>query len=173
MKQIYLAGPDVFLADAAAHFNRLCARCAEFGLRGVQPSDGGIGSGAHDAALARRILDANLALIAACDGLLANLQPFRNPLEPDSGTVFELGYAVALGKPVAGWLPAPHRAYEARVAEHCGCMLDAAGRTLDAAHGYLVESFGQPLNLMLACSTPLHPSVDAALADLAGRLAVR
>ena len=35
--------------------------------------------------------------------MLANLEPFRGS-EPDSGTAFEVGYALALGKPVYAYL---------------------------------------------------------------------
>jgi nucleoside 2-deoxyribosyltransferase len=173
MKQIYLAGPDVFLPNAVGHFDRLCERCAALGLRGVRPSDGGMSAmpGADPAVLACRIYRANLDLISTCDALIANLEPFRNPLEPDSGTVFELGYAVALGKPVSGFLSDAGRPHEDKVSEHCGTTMDAAGLVRDATHGFLVESFGQPLNLMLACSTRLFADFDSALRDLAQRLA--
>ncbi len=169
MKRIYLAGPDVFFPDALAHFDRLEARCARHGLQGVRPSDGGLSQGQAGSAaqIAKRIYQANLALIRDCDALLANLMPFRNALEPDSGTVFELGFAVALGKPVAGVVPDVHRRYEQKIIDHCGAREDAGGLTWDRSHGYLVEEFGQAMNLMLSCSSVLFGSVDEALAHLA------
>src|SRR3546814_6813976 len=51
------------------------------------------------------IYRANIALIERADALLANLDFFRGP-EPDSGTCFEVRYAVATGKPVFGYIPA-------------------------------------------------------------------
>jgi nucleoside 2-deoxyribosyltransferase len=77
MKSIYLAGPDVFFRDAAAHFDRLEARCAAHGLRGVRPSDGGLSSGFQGSGeeTAQRIYRENLELVRGCDGLLANSRP--------------------------------------------------------------------------------------------------
>jgi nucleoside 2-deoxyribosyltransferase len=172
MKRIYLAGPDVFFSGAAAHFDALEARCRSRGLHGVRPADGGLsqGLGGSGDEVAARIYQANLTLIRGCDGLLANLMPFRNALEPDSGTVFEVGFAVALGKPVSGFLPRRGQSYEAKVTDHCGLVKDASGLIWDRDHGYLVEAFGQPMNLMLSCSARLYETFDEALHDLALRL---
>lgn len=172
MKRIYLAGPDVFFPDAHRHFDALEARCVALGLRGVRPSDGGLSAGLAGSGdeISERIYRANVALIASCDALLANLMPFRNALEPDSGTVFELGMAVALGKPVAGVVVGRELAYEAKVIAHCGMRRDAAGLAWDATHGFMVEEFGQPMNLMLARGAPLFGSVDEALGALRRRL---
>jgi nucleoside 2-deoxyribosyltransferase len=173
MKSIYLAGPDVFFRDAAAHFDALEARCRTHGLRGVPPSDGGPAIGGSADEVAERIYRANLALVRDCDGLLANLMPFRNALEPDSGTVFELGFAVALGKPVAGIVPGLALSYEQKVAVECRIRHDSQGIAWDDSFGFMIEEFGQPLNLMLARSTPLFEQVDAALAHLARQLGTR
>ena len=172
MKKIYLAGPDVFFRDADAHFDTLQACCAALGLLGVRPSDGGLSQGAQGSGdeLAQRIYAANVALIRDCDAVLANLMPFRNPLEPDSGTVFEVGMAVALGKPVAGVVQDMALAYEHKVARVCGLQRDAAGQAWDASHGFMIEEFGQPMNLMLSRSTALFGNAEAALLHLAALL---
>ena len=172
MKKIYLAGPDVFFRNANAHFDGLQARCAALGLLGVRPSDGGLSQAAEASKgsgneIAQRIYAANVVLIRDCDAVLANLMPFRNPLEPDSGTVFEVGMAVALGKPVAGFVPDLGLAYEDKVARVCGLQRDAAGLAWDVSHGFMIEAFGQPMNLMLSRSTALFGSADEALAHLA------
>ena len=169
MKKIYLAGPDVFFRNATAHFDALQARCAALGLLGVRPSDGGLSQGAQGSGdeIAQRIYAANVALIRDCDAVLANLMPFRNPLEPDSGTVFEVGMAVALGKPVAGFVDDLGLAYEDKVARTCGLQRDATGLAWNASHGFLIEEFGQPMNLMLSRSTALFGNAEVALAHLA------
>lgn len=177
MKTIYLAGPDVFFPNASVHFEALEARCAVLGLKGVRPSDGGMsqapkpahhrsGQVALGGDVAEHIYQANVALIRDCDALLANLIPFRNALEPDSGTVFEIGMAVALGKPVAAFLPGAGRTYEARVTEHCRARRDFQGLAWDATFGFLIEEFGQPTNLMLSRSTAIFDSFEAALRHL-------
>jgi len=92
-------------------------------------------------ATARIICQQNLQMVRSCDAVLANLNSFRG-LEPDSGTAFEVGFAIALGKPVWAYLDdvstlrgqVPH---------------DDEGRDIG---GYFVEDFDLPRNLMLACT---------------------
>jgi nucleoside 2-deoxyribosyltransferase len=172
---VYLAGPDVFRPDAPDCFARMERHCAALGLRGLRPSDGGLGEGttATGAALAQRIYDGNVALIRRCDAVVANLGPFRGHVEPDSGTVFEVGMAVALGKPVAAYLPHAGMSYAERVARHFPTRRDASGTVWDDAHGLMVEGFGEPMNLMLSRSTRLFESFEQALAHLADVLRAR
>ncbi len=174
--RIYLAGPDVFAPDAAARFARLQAWCAARGLQGVRPSDDGVAAlreaGASPREMAQRICAANLAHVRACDAVLANLAPFRGDTEPDSGTVFELGFAVALGKPAAAYLPQAGEDLAARIGRLYGVRpsLAAGGACEDRRYGMLVEDFGLPLNLMIACSAGVHADPQAALDELARRL---
>jgi len=171
--KIYLAGPDVFFPDARTHFDALNAKCRSHGCIGVRPSDGQLELGGTGDEIADRIYRGNIELLRSCDGVLANLMPFRNPLEPDSGTVFELGFAVALGKPAAGYLPQRRRIHEDKIRGVCGVTRDAQGVGWDATHGFLVEEFGQPVNLMLSRSTRLFDDVDGAIEHLANVLAAR
>lgn len=102
---VYLAGPDVFLPDPMSRAAVLKAICARHGLRGVSPLDALAGGDPADWAElpeALRIARRNEAHIAGCAALIANLTPFRGP-SADPGTVFELGYMRALGRPVFGW----------------------------------------------------------------------
>ena len=170
MKTIYLAGPDVFFPGPSAHFDKLEALCRMHGLQGLRPSDGGLSKGASGTGdeISERIYQANVELLRRCDGVLANLQPFRNPLEADSGTVFEVGFAVALGRPVAAVLPDLTK-YEDRVIRHCGCNGRVDGVNVDR-EGFMIEEFGQPLNLMLARSISVFDHTDKALAHLASLL---
>lgn len=175
MKKVYLAGPDVFFANAAEHFQSLKQACAQVGLEGVIPSDGGICAQAHESRapsqVSQTIYAANLELIRGCDAVLANLMPFRNAIEPDSGTCFEVGFAVALGKPVVGLFPDLQDLHEYRVVREAG--RSPSDKRFDQAHGYLIEAFGLPLNLMLAHSAALFEDRDKALAHLASLLGVR
>ena len=158
--KLYLAGPDVFRPDAlawAAEGRRLCAAAghsALIPLDGVETSAPGI-------------YQANIALIRSADAVLANLNPFRG-CEPDSGTCVEVGFALALGKPVIGYL-ASNETTTQRVARIFGAALELHdGRPVDR-DGLMVEDFGLPLNLMLA--VPLQIVVGGlpeALSLLAG-----
>lgn len=138
--KIYLAGPDVFHPDAARHFAEARALLARHGHQALVPVD-------NEETTAAGIFQANMAMLAAADALLANLNPFRG-LEPDSGTCFEVGCAIALGKRVVGYV-ADGRPQRDKLAAHCGQPLrQIAGRPVDA-DGLFVEDFALPLNLML------------------------
>ncbi|WP_064575761.1 nucleoside 2-deoxyribosyltransferase [Cupriavidus gilardii] len=146
MPTVYLAGPDVFRPDAMAHGQALKALCAQHGFTGLFPLDHQLPAGLAGEAAARWIYQANAALIRRADLVMANLDDFRGPGEPDSGTAFEVGFAVALGKPVWAYTGDRGTIVERATAGH-----DAQGRPLDA-RGFHVEDFGLGKNLMLACS---------------------
>lgn len=155
MKKIYLAGPDVFRADAREWGQSLKALCREFGFEGLYPLDNDAPANLPARALAHWIYEANIALIRQCDLVMANLEPFRG-YEPDSGTAFEVGFAVALGKPV--W------AYHAPMGSIRDQVPNTAG--VDAA-GLQVEDFGLSRNLMLACpATIVEGDARACLAAI-------
>lgn len=139
--KLYLAGPDVFRPDAPAWAEESRQCCTAFGHGALIPLDG-------VETTAPGIYQANIALIQAADAVLANLNPFRG-CEPDSGTCLEVGFALALGKPVIGYL-ANNETTTQRVARMFGAPLERhEGRPVDR-DGLYVEDFGLPLNLMLA-----------------------
>lgn len=145
--RLYLAGPDVFRPDAAEYGRKLVALCAEYGFAGVFPLDDSLPGALPLPQAARRIYQANVAHIDSCDAVLANLDFFRGP-EPDSGTCFEIGYAVARGKPVIGYVP-EGGSFAERIRRR---FPDAAGAGLVDRAGWQLEEFGLPLNLMLGVS---------------------
>ena len=145
IRRLYLAGPDVFRPDASEHGRKLVALCAEHGFEAVFPLDESLPrEPAPPRALAARIYRANVAHIEHCDAVLANLDFFRGP-EPDSGTCFEVGYAVARGKPVIGYVPEAG-SYAPRIRQR---HPQAVGTGDVDANGWQLEEFGLPLNLML------------------------
>ena len=154
MSKLYLAGPDVFRPDAIEWAARVAARCRECGHQGLVPLDE-----AH--ATAGDIYRNNLRLIAGADAVLANLNPFRGD-EPDSGTCVEVGFALALGKPVIGYADDLRPLRERLRATGPG----AGGRYRDGT-GNPVEDFGPPLHLMLAGPVQLvQARIEPALAAL-------
>ncbi|WP_137860709.1 MULTISPECIES: nucleoside 2-deoxyribosyltransferase [Variovorax] len=172
--RIYLAGPDVFHPNARAIFARLKAHCERLGLRALVPIDAEhdpVDPLASREAAAQRIYESNIALLRQADGVAANLQPFRG-LEPDSGTVFEVGFAAAMGLPVVAY-GVPKATYGARVCAALGCARDASGAARDGASGMVVEEFDQRLNLMLARSMVIVESAEAALQLLANSCLAR
>lgn len=110
-----------------------------------------------------------MELLRSADGVIVNLQPFR-ALEPDSGTVFEVGVAVAMGVPVVAYgLPQGTYADRVTAAAPWPTHRDSSGVLRDAGSA-AVEDFGLPLNLLLSCSVSLVPSAEDAVSKLASVL---
>jgi nucleoside 2-deoxyribosyltransferase len=161
VKGIYLAGPTVFEPDPEASFDAMKAICARHGLEGVSPLDNQIGleGMGPGRGLLRRIVAADIALMRRLDGGVFCLDGFRGAPEMDAGTAFEIGYMVALGKPVAGWTRDPRdyplkvRDYFARatgaalVPTGAGAKGGTSGLWRDP-HGILVHSEGCVQNAM-------------------------
>lgn len=138
---VYLAGFDVFRQDAIEHGRYLKALCTAHSLEGLYPFDNEVPANLSKPQTASLICSMNIAMIQRSDAVLANLNAFRG-LEPDSGTVFEVGMAIALNKPV--WV----------YFDPLGSLRDYVPHNLDGfdAQGYQVEDFDLPKNLMLACT---------------------
>ena len=143
MLKIYLAGPDVFETDAIQVGERLKAYCLKYGFEGLFPLDNVVTPQETPYLMAKKIQAANLALIHECDIVIANLNPFRG-LEPDSGTVFEVGYAKALNKDVYCYA-SDRRTMIERIREAQHLKSDAAL----CEEGKVIENFGLSHNLMM------------------------
>lgn len=104
MKSIYLAGPDVFLANGYDKGIEKKYLCKKYGFKGNYPFDNEIKIESYPskrkAGLA--ISKLNEKMILDSDIVIANLTPFRGP-NADVGTVFEVGFACAAGKLVIGY----------------------------------------------------------------------
>lgn len=155
--QVYLAGFDVFRKDAIEHGKYLKGLCSKEALVGMYPFDNEVDQALAPAQMAAQISQMNMDMIKRADAVLANLNCFRG-LEPDSGTVFEVGMAIALGKPVFVYFDGPRTLRD--LVPH-----DADGFD---AEGFMVENFNLPMNLMLACTWAGHSkSVEEAVPALA------
>lgn len=147
--KLYIAGPDVFRSDAPQWAEEVRALCRAAGHEALIPLDG-------DAVTAEAIYASNIAMIRAADAVIANLNPFRGA-EPDSGTCFEVGFAVALGKRVIGYLSSSETLVE-RVLRMRGQVLSD-----DVSN---IENFGLRVNLMLGVPLQLVSRFEDALAAL-------
>lgn len=151
MKKIYLAGFDVFYPDAKERFERMKKMCRIAGYEPLVPLDNEITEGLD---VAGQIYQANVDMIEKADGIIANLNPFRGT-EPDSGTVFEVGYGVAKGKKIVGYTDI--KDWKTHVVSNVNSALVRGGVFESMFSGkqsqnYTIEDFGLPLNLMLAKS---------------------
>ncbi|MFC3230126.1 nucleoside 2-deoxyribosyltransferase [Marinibaculum pumilum] len=148
MKKAYLAGPEVFLADALDIAQAKQALCSAYGFEGLAPLDGEVTTAGGPEALAGAIYDKNVAMIRRSDLVIANLTPFRG-LVMDPGTAFEIGFACALGLPVFGYANTDAGHFR-RVAD-AGPLRPRPGRpeVQEDADGLAVEDFGLFENLMI------------------------
>lgn len=150
--RVYLAGPDVFFPDAEAWAEHRKAICAGHGLVAVSPLDALAEEAADWSALPewQRIAWRNEAHIRGCDAVIANLTPFRGP-SADCGTVYEVGFARALGRAVFGYTnctaPFAQRALDYARA-HGGAVASPEGAWRDA-DSLLIEEFRRFDNLMI------------------------
>lgn len=148
MRRIYLAGPEVFLADAAAVAAAKQALCTAYGFQGLAPLDGEVTTAGGPEALAGAIYDKNIAMIHASDLVIANLTPFRG-LCMDPGTAFEIGYACALGLPVFGYANVTGGEFARIAAARTLRPRPGAPEVQEDEDGLAVEDFGMFENLMI------------------------
>ena len=142
MQKIYLAGPEVFLPNALEIGTSHKLLCQKYGYEGLFPLDNTI-SGNNPADVATAIRLANQAMIYECDIVIANLSPFRGP-EPDSGTVWEVGFAQGLGKRVLAYSTDLRT-----LKEKTQAILHLGDAHCDTS-GMVIEDFGLTHNLMFA-----------------------
>jgi len=138
----YLAGPDVFLLDAPAHARRKVEICARHGIEGRPPLNEDLASleGMSHAEAWRTIYRKDVAMMEACDIVIANLTPFRGA-SADGGTLVEIGWFLGRGRPVFGY---------SNSATPFGTRCRAQSAALpDPIPGLSVETFGLPDNLMV------------------------
>lgn len=150
--KVYLAGPEVFYAGAAALGAEKKRLCADAGVEGLFPLDAAPPDGLEPAATAAWIYRANVGLIDACDAVLANISPYKS-VDCDPGTAWEIGYAAARGKRVCAYSNDPRSCAE----KDAAIAAALAGGPLDG-HAFFPfgrtqpEGFGQVSNLMIACA---------------------
>ncbi len=146
--RIYLGGPDTTFHHSHKTGARKKALCAERGFEGLWPLDNPIPEKAdgspQDAEIYRKIL----TLMETSHCAIFNLSAFRGPAADDR-TAFELGYAIALGKPCFGYVNDPMTISE-RTAQLGLVDYDEAKGEWRVGHGQLVENWGHPQNLMIA-----------------------
>jgi nucleoside 2-deoxyribosyltransferase len=150
-KRVYLAGPEVFLANAREIGARKRAICARYGFVGVFPADE---EQACDPALP--LAEQGLAICRAmervmrgCDAMIVNLTPFRGP-SADVGSAYEMGFIRALGRPIFAYTN-DGRSFLDRVAAFYGgaVRMRPTGEHEDP-DGMAIEPFELHDNLMLA-----------------------
>jgi nucleoside 2-deoxyribosyltransferase len=150
-KRVYLAGPEVFLANAREIGARKRAICERHGLLGVFPGDEEDGCdptlppGERGLAISR----AMERVMQGCDAMIVNLTPFRGP-SADVGSAYEMGFMRALSRPIFAYSN-DARSFLDRVSAYCqgAVRLRPTGEHEDL-DGMAIEPFALHDNLMLA-----------------------
>ena len=149
-KSVYLAGPEVFLANAREVGARKRAICERHGLVGVFPGD-------EEDACDPTLLSAEQGLaisramertMQSCDAMIVNVTPFRGP-SADVGSAYEMGFMRALGRPIFAYAN-DTRSFLDRVAAFCGGVRVRPTGEHEDPDGMAIEAFGLHDNLMLA-----------------------
>lgn len=159
-KKIYLAGFDVFYPDAINVLDAKKKLCETYGFIGLAPLDNSVDFSQPKEKIRKVIFEANIELMKKADIFCVNLNAFRHG-EPDSGTVFEIGYGFGLGKEVYVYVDSTETMLEKTRTNDAECVCKD-GVWLDG-NGLLIEDFNGMFNLMITESTTM---INGSLEDL-------
>lgn len=152
--KVYLAGPDIFRADAIELAERQKDVCRRHGIVPLHPMDNNLDLSGDPASLPRRIFQADLSQMIAADAICANMNEFLGA-DPDSGTCFEAGFFAgfnaALGllgalrpqKPIYGYVDRDET-YLARIERWKNNLKDAS-----VWHRWRFSAVDMRINLMM------------------------
>lgn len=147
MKKIYIAGFDVFKPNSIEIGKKYVQLCKKYGFEGLYPLDNVVDFNQEKRKIAQDIYKANVNLINQCDIVIANINSFRGK-EADSGTIWECGFATALGKKVYGYMKNELNYIDTFSKDEIK-IIDNTKVDLD---NRVIEDFDYPINLMIACS---------------------
>jgi nucleoside 2-deoxyribosyltransferase len=149
MMKVYLAGPEVFLSNAKAVLAQKSELARAAGFTPLAPGDLEIPrtDSKYQRGIAISGIDEQLML--ASDLIIANLTPFRG-ISADVGTVFELGFMCAMGKPVYGYTNSARTYVERTIGDYYkGTFATHSDGSLKGPDGLHIEDFDMADNLML------------------------
>lgn len=144
---VFWATPAVFWPDSeswiAAQKAMLTQQALEQGvkLNLLSPIDTAL---EQECCVDESIFLSNVAMITQAHAVIADVSPFRS-LEPDVGTVLEIGLATQLGKPVYLYSNSANLSLQ----DAYRSQMNAQGHVEFSGKPTQVEHFGHPVNLML------------------------
>jgi nucleoside 2-deoxyribosyltransferase len=150
IQSLYLAGPDLWYPDAAAHLERQRLVAGAAGFTVLEPTT--LPAEVRDAGelAARATYAERISRLRRADAGIVNLTPFRGPAA-DGATTFEMGFLAGLGKPLVGWINLGDELdaeYRERVEAWMGARPDDAGVWRDG-EDCEIEDLGLPEATML------------------------
>lgn len=168
--KIYFAGPNVFHPLVKEMESEIVQLSKDMGFTALIPGDSGINWNNPDKKeIAREIFAINLEHLDNCDGVIANVTPFRGACV-DDGTAWEIGYAHARKVPIVTYGSGP--ATTGEIIESVSGVDPSFENPRRDLKGFLIEEFGFHNNLMISCSTrhfhldfDPYSNIRAALSD--------
>ena len=157
---VYLAGPDVFKADAIKIGERKKNLLSAANCIGHYPIDNVITNFKRDKETAFRIAQANELVMNKCNVIFVNMTPWYGP-SMEVGTAFETGYMSARANfdaddvLIVGYYEGEVELdFAKRVADQCynGNVIHHADGSVTDPNGVRLESFGLQENLMLVAA---------------------
>jgi nucleoside 2-deoxyribosyltransferase len=159
--KLYLAGPEVFLPDAAGRAEEQRQLCHKYGFIPLHPMDNNLDLGNKDYETATRIYRGDVKQVRECDIVVANCNPFRSVCVMDDGTAYELGFGNALGKISYGYISSMIGLVERTIRDYSTSPWPTDPTLHLDKEGYVViDAFGTSINLMMQCG----------MSDTGGRL---
>lgn len=147
-KKIYLAGPEVFLPNAAEALKAKADLARTYGFTPISPGDLEIPPAPTRLQFGCNISEIDEQMMLDADAIIANLTPYRG-VGADTGTTFELGFMCGLGKPVFAYTNVSKNHFERTSDFYQGNLTkDETGRSR-GPDGLAVENCDMIDNLML------------------------
>lgn len=162
--KVYIAGPEVFLPNGFAQMLRKGELALAQGFFPSTMAENELDpTGVSAFAFGCQISAANERMMREADFCIANLTPFRG-ISADIGTGYEVGFMIALGKPVFGYTNTSKLYYDRLLEDYYGgrAEKDADG-VLRGGDGLMIEDHGMVDNLMF----------DGGIAAIGGQLVRR
>ncbi|MBR5342203.1 MAG: nucleoside 2-deoxyribosyltransferase [Erysipelotrichaceae bacterium] len=133
---IYLADFEMFLPTCEETVKYWKEVCDKYGFIGMFPGDGDPVEPGDN--FWQRVFNSDYGHMLKCDVCFAQLDDWRGH-EPDSGTLWELGWYVALGYPSYGFYGGPKTLLERKIerTEEDGVFYDSEGYAIeDKEYGF-------------------------------------
>ncbi|MFN6947044.1 MAG: nucleoside 2-deoxyribosyltransferase [Cytophagaceae bacterium] len=145
--KIYIAGPDVFRADAQDHFHYIKKLCEAYGHEALIPTDNEVSEGLEKKEKGREIFVGNINMMDQAEVVFANIEPFRGACM-DDGTAFEVGYCYAKEKRIIAYSTCK----DLQLHEVTSQMFDLSKQDKYSE----IEDFGNCVNLMISNAIELQ-----------------
>lgn len=146
--KIYLAGPEVFLANAREQLDLKAAITRAAGFIPLSPGDLDIPAQPTKQAFGCAISQVNEGMMFEADAIIANLTPYRG-IAADVGTVYELGFMCALDKHVFGYTNDASGHFDRTKDYYKGDLKPDANGLMRGPDGLSLENYDMNENLML------------------------